>query len=663
MPAALLRVLTELKRRRVFGSIAAYVVVGALLIELSGAIFEALLFPEWASRLVTVLLILGLPVVAVLSWFFDISTEGIERAEESDPAARASAPTGTRAGLDAALQRSRSAPVPAEPVRRRRPAAAQTATSEAETPAGVGSTPADSARVREAALGHIRHELRTPINGIIGYSEMLLEDVTGEELVADLTRIREAGRQLLDRVDTLLLRDASPDELPEELESFAEQVRLDLRTPVSAVVGYAEMLLESCEEGGRDELVPDLERIRTSATRLLERSEDIVRLATQSDAAAGLGESEALTEQVLSKIKTVSGGALPEAEGRLLVVDDNETNRDLISRQLARFGYTVATAVDGKEALDRLQQEDFDLVLLDVIMPRMDGVETLTRLRQEDRLADTPVIMLSSLNELDSAVRCIEMGAADYIAKPVQASLLEARIAAALEVRDLRSREHAYRRRVEVDGALIERLLQGAFPGTVRERVREGTVEIRYRYPQATVVRAVYPAEHRPSSGPDGLDRIESVQAVARTVEELAADHGVETLLWRPDGFVAVFASDDGEQPGAGAPDPAGAAFALQVRDRIGGVAVGIHTGPVVAGVVGHIRPRFEVWGEGVDAADALADHAPGGSILVTPAVRSALDGGYTTEARGVKEIRGRGQMRIFTLVAADDDERKVPAG
>lgn len=653
MSSTLLRLFDELKRRRVFGSIAAYVVVGALLIELSGAIFDALLFPEWSSRLVTVLLVLGLPVVAVLSWFFDVSAAGIDRVDE--PHRSEAGPGAGVAGprLDAALRQSRAAPVPAEPVRRRRREVA------APGAAGDGSrTTADAARVREAALGHVRHELRTPINGIIGYSEMLLEDVSGGDLVDDLERIREAGRQLLDRVDTLLLRDPASGDGAGELEAVAEKARVDLRTPVSAVVGYAEMLLESCEESGRDELVPDLERIRASAHRLLDRTEDIVRLATESDGAeAGLGESQALTEQVLAKIQPVSGAASPEAEGRLLVVDDNETNRDLISRQLARFGYTVATATDGEEALERLRQEAFDLVLLDVIMPRMDGVETLTRLRQEDRMADTPVIMLSSLNELDSAVRCIEMGATDYIAKPVQASLLEARIAAALEVRELRSREHAYRRRVETDAILIDRLLDGAFPGSVAERVREGALEVRHRYPQATAVRTVYPAEHRPSSGPDGLDRIERLQTCARAVEGLAAAHQVETLLWRPDGFVAVFA--DGQDAAASS----GARFALAVAERIEDAATGIHTGPVVAGVVGEDRPRFEVWGEGVDAAEALADHAPEGVILVTPPVRSALEDAFVTEPRGVKEIRGRGQMRLFSLVATGQGERKVPAG
>jgi len=626
---AIVRAFAELKRRRVFGAVAAYVLLAALLIELSGAIFEALLFPDWTPRLVTTLLILGLPVVAVLSWFFDLSTGGLERTSRG-------AKSDDSGGLAEALGRSRGSPVPDGPVRRRR---------RAGPVAEADATAPDPDRVRAATLGHMRHELRTPINGIIGYSEMLLEDVDDPALAADLERIRRAGRQLLERVDAVLSPEGPGDGVLDDLEAFAARVRLDLRTPVSAVVGYAEMLEESFEEAGRADLMDDLERILTSARRLLELSDDIVRLATRTGAGAGItAASSAMTQEVLSKIRPVGAGdAAPEGQGRLLVVDDNETNRDLISRQLARFGYTVATAPDGQAALDRLEEQDFDLILLDVIMPRLDGVATLARLQADERLADVPVIMLSSLDELDSAVRCIDMGATDYIAKPAQPTLLEARIAAALELRDLRSREHAYRRRVDSDAVLIDRLISGSFPAFVRERVRDGALGIRETYPATTVVRAVYPTDSRPSSGADGLDRIEAVQRLAGLAEEVAAEHEADGLIWRADGFVVVFQGDPERSV------PAAAAFALAAGERLDGVAVGMHAGALVAGVVGDACPRFEVWGEALEGAEALAASAAGG-ILITPAVHAALGAGYEAEARGVKEVRGRGQMRVYSL-------------
>lgn len=633
--SAVVRAFVELKRRRVFGAVAAYVVLAALLIELSAAVFEALLFPDWAARLVTVLFILGLPVVTLLAWYFDLSGGRLERTEGSED------DRPRRDRLATALRRSRSSPIPAEPVRRRRTSAGE-----------LSSDPAapDPARVRAAALGHVRHELRTPINGIIGYSEMLMEDVDDPALSADLERIRQAGHRLLERVDALLGANRSETDVLEDTQAFGDEVRLDLRTPVSAVVGYAEMLRESFEEAGRDDLLEDVDRVLRSARRLLELSEDIVRLATRTGPGHDVptGNTE-IAQEVLSKIQPVTAGeSAPEGQGRLLVVDDNETNRDLIARQLARFGYTVATAVDGVIALELLAEQDFDLILLDVIMPRLDGIETLSRIQADERLADVPVIMLSALNELASAVRCIGMGATDYISKPVQPALLEARIAATLELRDLRNREHAYRRRVGADADLIDRLLAGAFPAFVVDRVRDGALGIREAYPAATVVRALYPPDRRPSSGPDGVDRIESVQDLARLVEGAAADHGVGGLVWRPDGFLAVTLD------GADGTVAFAAEFALAALERIEGAAMGIHTGALVAGVVGEAGPRFEVWGEAVDAADALALHAQAGSILITPAVRTALRAGFETEGRGVKEVRGLGQMRVHALLGSE---------
>jgi adenylate cyclase len=618
------------------------VVLSALIIELSGAIHEALMLPSWTPRLVTILLILGFPVVAILSWMFDISTQGIERTHRPG-----SAPGG--GGLAEALQQARGAPVPEGEAPRRRGVPVES--SEPSTP--------DPERVREAALGHVRHELRTPINGIVGYAEMLLEDLEGdedEELVEDLERIRRAGRQLLGRVDGLLSGDHARD--ADDLEAFAETVRVDLRTPVSAVVGYAEMLMESCREAGRDALLDDLERILGSARRLLELSDDIVRVAVRSTGAGSLGASSAMTEQVLSRIGSGAAQGPREGAGRLLVVDDNETNRDLIARQLARFGYTVATAADGLEALDRIRSEPVDLVLLDVLMPRLDGVETLTRIRDDERLADTPVIMLSSLDEMDGAIRCLELGATDYITKPVQPPLLEARIAAALEVRDLRGRERLYRRRVQADTVLIDQLLAAAFPAFALDRVRDGSLQLRDHRPEAVAVRLVVPNEARPGSGPDGLDRLEGLQRFARLAEEAAAEHGVGGLLWRPDGVLGLLIPAKGQ-------DAAGAAagFALAVRDRVEGVAAGGHIGPLTGGVVGEAGPRFEAWGEAVEAAEALAAHAGPGTVLITPALRSALPEAFEAEPGGVKAIAGRGQMRVFALRRAGKKGRRVTAG
>src|SRR6516162_5314726 len=125
---------------------------------------------------------------------------------------------------------------------------------------------------------------------------------------------------------------------------------------------------------------------------------------------------------------------MSDSEAALLIVDDIEDNRFALSRRLARQGYlNVTTAVDGRQALELLKSKPFDLVLLDIMMPQVNGYEVLAQMKADERLRHIPVIMISAVDEIDSVVRCIELGADDYLAKPFNPTLLRARVGACLE--------------------------------------------------------------------------------------------------------------------------------------------------------------------------------------------------------------------------------------
>ena len=117
----------------------------------------------------------------------------------------------------------------------------------------------------------------------------------------------------------------------------------------------------------------------------------------------------------------------------LLVVDDNEMNRDLLSRRLERQGYRVTVAVDGRQALEILHREPFNLVLLDIMLPEMNGYEVLEHLKADDSLSHIPVIMTTALDEADGKQKCMELGAHDYLTKPFNPAQLKARITDCLE--------------------------------------------------------------------------------------------------------------------------------------------------------------------------------------------------------------------------------------
>jgi signal transduction histidine kinase len=135
---------------------------------------------------------------------------------------------------------------------------------------------------------------------------------------------------------------------------------------------------------------------------------------------------------------------MAETQGQILVVDDNRMNRIKLSRSLEGQGHTVGLAEDGQQALDMLRTKPFDVVLLDIMMPGMDGYQVLERIKSDPDLRNIPVIVISALDEIDSAVRCIEMGAEDYLPKPFNPVLLRARLNASLQKKKLRDLEEAY---------------------------------------------------------------------------------------------------------------------------------------------------------------------------------------------------------------------------
>jgi phosphoserine phosphatase RsbU/P len=163
------------------------------------------------------------------------------------------------------------------------------------------------------------------------------------------------------------------------------------------------------------------------------------------------------------------------AEPALLVVDDNDDNRFTLTRRLTREGYSkLVSAVNGREALERLRADHFDLVLLDVMMPEMNGYQVLEQMNSDARLRDIPVIMISAVDQLDSVVRCIELGADDYLMKPFNPVVLRARVGASLEKKRLRDEVRTSLQRLEreLDAARSLQLgmLPRAFPQWCRER-------------------------------------------------------------------------------------------------------------------------------------------------------------------------------------------------
>lgn len=230
--------------------------------------------------------------------------------------------------------------------------------------------------------------------------------------------------------------------------SLAE-MRHALRTPLNHIIGYSEMLLEEAEERDIQDFAADLQKIQGAGKQLLSMLNDLLDPAMTH---AGSVQQTAKVTTTSALFRDPESGSHPEdrspaihaLSGRLLVVDDNESNRDMLSRRLTHEGYDVLMAASGREALELVKNEPVDLVLLDVMMPEMNGYEVLEHLKAHGTWRDIPVIMISALDEIESVVRCIERGAEDYLPKPFDPVLLRARIGACLEKKRLRDQEVLY---------------------------------------------------------------------------------------------------------------------------------------------------------------------------------------------------------------------------
>jgi sigma-B regulation protein RsbU (phosphoserine phosphatase) len=256
----------------------------------------------------------------------------------------------------------------------------------------------------------------------------------------------------------------------------ASQLRHDLRTPVNHIIGYSEMLLEDAEECRNESSASDLKKIRSAALELL----GLIDTRLSAGGVQDLPRS--------SNAATWKGGDSKRLEkifyGKVLAVDDNRENLDVLVRRLVRHGLDVETAESGLVALDTIRAHAFDLVLLDVMMPGVDGYTVLLELKSDPETRDIPVIMISALDELDSVTRCIEAGAEDYLPKPFDPTLLEARIGACLEKKALRDAEQGHLRKIEETQNRLDKELAeaAAYVRSTLPAPSESPLPVNWRY-------------------------------------------------------------------------------------------------------------------------------------------------------------------------------------
>jgi adenylate cyclase len=522
----------------------------------------------------------------------------------------------------------------------------------------------DLERERRARVANMRQELLAPVNALVGYGEMLVEEARRLDLadtLSDLERILTSAQDLLELVDRLLdVEGVTGRQSGSDLGALQAKLRHDLRNPLNAIKGYAELLLEEIDEVGAPTIPPDLKALLSEADGLLSRIDVIIDFSSSE---AGFGDQErgAVTSMIANLVRTVRPiegySAPPRETGRILVVDDNASNRDLLFRRLSHDGHQVARADSGGRALEILAIEDFDLILLDLLMPDLNGFQVLELLKADERLHDIPVIMISGLQEIDSVIRCIEAGAEDYLPKPFNPVLLRARISACLERKRWRDRERRYVERIELERQRHETLLRNILPGQIVTRLHNGEVVIADRVEEATILFGDLVGFTAAASRVTPAVLVNNLNRIFLAFDDLCRRLQIEKIKTIGDAYMAA----------AGVPQPRAdhaevvADFALAMLaalERVNAAAevpfemrIGIHTGPVVAGVIGSHRFLYDIWGDTVNLASRLESHGLPGRIHVSPQTSRTLAGHFDLEARGLINLRGIGKVRTSFLI------------
>jgi class 3 adenylate cyclase len=349
---------------------------------------------------------------------------------------------------------------------------------------------------------------------------------------------------------------------------------------------------------------------------------------------------------------------------KVLVVDDSRTLRKVLARELGKIGITqIAEAEDGRQALEQLNVQSFDLMLLDMEMPELDGIGVLEHLKQQDRLKSIPVIVISGAEELEKTVKCIEMGAEDYLPKNFNPVLLAARVLSSFEKKRLRDREIQYLEQLKLDKEKLlqeqqktDRLMLNILPSPIAERLKNNEVNIANHFEDVTILFSDLVGFTQMASQQSAIELVTKLNFLFSRFDLRAKALGLEKIKTIGDAYMLV----------GGVPTPradhadVAAQMALGMFEDLAvfnheyqtqlQMRIGLHSGPVVAGVIGFTKFSYDLWGNSVNLASRMESTSLPGQVQVSSFTRSKLSDRFTVVERDWIECKGIGKVMTFFL-------------
>jgi len=335
----------------------------------------------------------------------------------------------------------------------------------------------------------------------------------------------------------------------------------------------------------------------------------------------------------------------------VMIVDDNDDNRFTLSMRLESCGYSnLVTAEDGREALDKMRSQPVDLVLLDIMMPELDGYGVLAEMRADVTLRDIPVVMISALEDINSVVRCVELGATDYLTKPFNPVLLKARVDNCIEKSRYRAQEAAYLERIEGERRRADELLATVLPRPiVRALKRDGRLAPQGYEDVAILFCDVVGFTAYSEKNPPETVFAELEMLIDR-FEAIAAQHGLDKIKTIGDAFMATanLLSPLDEPVLAAVACALEMVAATQSVRPDWAVRIGIDHGPVSAGIMGKTQFQFDVWGDTVNTAARIEEYGQPGSVNVSGRAWLHLRNQAQGRSLGFVDLKGKEKIEVI---------------
>jgi len=358
------------------------------------------------------------------------------------------------------------------------------------------------------------------------------------------------------------------------------------------------------------------------------------------------------------------------SQATVLVVDDTPTNLSLMSDLLEAL-YTVKVATGGARAL-KIARSDTppDLILLDIMMPEMDGYEVCRQLQADERTRGIPVIFLTARNEASDEQQGLELGAVDYITKPISPPIVLARVKSHLTLKRLRDLDQERltmlnqekqlldqeKQLLELEQMKTDKLMLNILPKPIAERLKRGEKNISGSYAEATILFSDLVGFTEFSSKISATELVKLLNDLFTRFDKRAENLGLEKIKTIGDSYMAA----------GGIPIPRSDHAELCAEMALGmfedlrsfntahgknvGMRIGLNSGPVVAGVIGFTKFSYDLWGNTVNTASRMESTAPIGQTQVSASTHELLKDTFALQENGLQECKGLGQVKAYLL-------------